>query len=191
VLAVAGKDVPFTAEMIQQLPGQTRLTTEMVINGQKLLTLRILSGDKGWQTNGGAVQEIGKEELHDVQEEAYSLWLATLVPLQDKAFSLAATADVQVGGQPAVGVRVSRKGHGDVRLYFDKASGLLVRLERRAKEGGLDVDKQYTFAGHKSTDGVVLPTKYTEVINGKKLLDVSAISYRLLSRVEEGTFAKP
>jgi hypothetical protein len=190
-LVVMGKELPFAAEQIQHLPGQVRLSTEMVVNGQKLLTLRILNGDKGWQSSGGAVQEMTKEELHELREEAYSLWLTTLVPLQDKAFTLAATADVQVRGQPAVGIRVTRKGHGEVRLYFDKASGLLVKLERRTKEGGLDVDKEYTFFGHKSTDGVVLPTKYTEVVNGKKLLEVSSITYRLLSRVEEGTFAKP
>jgi hypothetical protein len=191
VLSVPGKEVPFTAELIHQLPGQTRLTTEMVINGQKLLSLRVLSGDKGWQASGGAALEMAKEELHDVQEEAYSLWLATLVPLQDKAFNLAAAAEVQVRGQPAVGVRVTRKGHGEVRLYFDKASGLLVKLERRPKEGGLETTKEYLFAEHKSTDGVMLPTKYTEMVNGKKLAEISSISYRLLSRIEEGTFAKP
>jgi hypothetical protein len=191
VMSLLGKELPFTIEAIQQLPGQLRLSSEMTVNNQKIAALRVLNGDKGWQVSGGAVAEMGKEELHDFQEEAYTLWVGTLVPLKDKAFTLAPGPDAPVRGQPAVGVRVTRRGHGEVRLYFDKTSGLLVKVERRAKEGLLDVDKEYIFFDHKSTDGVVLPAKYTEVINSKKVVEVTSTVHRMLNRVEEGTFGKP
>jgi hypothetical protein len=135
--------------------------------------------------------EVGKEELSDLQEEGYMWWVLTLVPLKDKAFELTTLPDTTVDNRPAAGLKVSSKGHEDIKLYFDRDRGLLVKAERKGKEVGLPVDKAYQFSDYKTFDGVQLPTKYVEFTNGKKFLEVTSITYQFPTRVEESTFAKP
>jgi hypothetical protein len=158
---------------------------------QKIFLVLVCNGDKGWRATGGAVVEMGKDEVSDLQEEAYMWWVLGLAPLKDKTFTLAALPDATVNDRPAVGLKVSSKGHEDIKVYFDRDSGLLVKAERKGKEVGLPVDKAYVFSDHKNFEGVQLPTKYVEFTNGKKFVEVSSITYQFPSKIEEGTFTKP
>jgi hypothetical protein len=161
------------------------------VAGQKYPLTLVIDGNRGWRATGGMVQDLLSEELQELKEELYVWWVVTLAPLKDKSFALAGVPDAQVEGKPAAGVKVARLGHEDVRLYFDKETGLLVKAERRGKEMGATVAKEHLFGGHRSFDGLRLPTKYASITNGKKIGDVASISYRLVTRFDEGTFARP
>ena len=83
------------------------------------------------------------------------------------------------------------RGRGDIKMYFDKGTNLLVKLERRARDQGVYATKEYLYSEHKFTDGVKWPTKIVETINGNKSVEISAATYRVLRSVEDATFAKP
>jgi len=186
------KAVPFKDEMAAQLPDRLRSFVDVGEGEQKVLVLLVINGDKGWQSAGGAVMELTKERLGELREEAYIMWLSTLAPLKkDTSFNLMSAPDVKINGQPAAGVKVSQKGHTDATLYFDKETGLLVKIARRAQEAGLMVDKEYLFSGHKEFEGAKLPTKQVEMINGKKFTEVTSFTYKILRRVDESMFTKP
>ncbi len=186
------KAVPFKDEMAAQLPDRLRSFVDVGEGDQKVLVLLVINGDKGWQSAGGAVMELTKERLGELREEAYIMWLSTLAPLKkDTSFNLVPAPDVKINGRPAAGVKVSQKGHTDATLYFDKETGLLVKIARRAQEAGLMVDKEYLFSGHKEFEGAKLPTKQVEMINGKKFTEVTSFTYKILRRVDESMFTKP
>jgi hypothetical protein len=181
-------NVPFNLEETFHLPDQDRLVVR--VGAHRMII--VLNGDKGWQVPfGGAAQQIGKEMLQELREEPYVLWLATLVPLQKGGFDLMSLPDAKVNGQDAAVVKVSRKDHRDVSLFFDKKTSLLIKIRRRAKEASVAYDKEYSYSDYKDYDGVKLPS--TEVIahNGKKVSEVKFTSYKLLSKIEESTFSKP
>jgi len=183
-----GAEAAFTDEATFALPGRAKLILKSDAFGQVII---VLNGDRGWRSAGGMVNEVPKEGLDEIREEAYVDWLTTLVPLRKDGFDLAPAADKTVDGKPAAGVKVASKGHGDVRLYFDKASGLLVQIERQSKEAGIAATKEYVFGGHKDFDGVKLPTKRTELLNGKKFVELTATSYKFPSKLDDATFGKP
>jgi hypothetical protein len=191
-MSLFGQEVPFTDELILQLPERWRWTLEAGDAGRKSRLLLVVDGDKGWRSSGGAVMDVGKERLQELREEAYVIWLSTLLPFtKSNGFSLTLLADSEINGRPAAGVNVAHKGHTEVKLYFDKRSGLLVKIARRGKEAGLALDKEYVYSAHKSFEGVQLPTKYVELANGKKYVEVEEISYKFLASVRDGTFAPP
>jgi hypothetical protein len=191
-MTVAGKEVPFAEEHTAQLPLRWKRETEMRAGEQKLRVLLVVNGDKGWQSAGGAVLDLGAERLRELREDGYAQWLTTLLPLtKDPALQIAPLPEVKVNGEPAAGVKVSSKGRPDVKLYFDKKSHLLVRSERQASEGGETVSKEQTYSGHKDFDGVKLPTKVSVVVGGKKFSETTEAAYRFPEKVAEGTFAKP
>ena len=190
IASPTGKDLPFKDEMSWKLPDRFRLSLEVGAEKTRLVT--VVTSDKGWQMTGGQVAELSAERLGELREEAYVLWLETLVPLKtDSAFELAPLPEAKVNGQPAAGVKVAHKGHTEASLYLDKQSGLLVKIARRAREAGLTVDKEYLFSDHKDFDGVKMPTKQQELLNGKRFTELTGISYKFPSSLDDSTFAKP
>ncbi len=191
-IASFGQDLPFTDEWVLQLPERWRWTFNIGPSGQQGRLLLVVNGDKGWQSSNGTTADISKERLEELREEAYVMWLSTLLPfMKENRFTLAPVADVEVDGRPAVGVKVTHPGRPEVRLYFDKQSGLLVKIARRAREANLAVEKEYLYRAHKGFEGIQLPTKYAELAAGKKLIEAIEISYQFPRSVDDKAFARP
>jgi hypothetical protein len=191
-LFLGDNQIPFSADTVVQLPDRLRLKIEAGAAGEKTLSVVVVDGDKGWQTVGGMTLAMEKPQLDELKTETYRLWLTTLVPLlKEDGFTLATVPDVKVEGQTARGVKVSCKGRTEVKLYFDRETGLLIKTEHRARIGGFDLPKEYVYRDFKPVEGVRLPTKAVELANGRKQTEVSEYSYRFPGRVKEGTFARP
>ncbi len=183
-----GKDVKFTDEMMWNLPNQWRDAVEI----EKTLHFTMaVNGDKGWQSIGGMVSDLGPERLKELREEIYILGLETLLPLKKDGVELTPLPEIKVNGQSAVGVKAASKGHADAKLYFDAHSHLLVKIERNSDEAGVSLVKEYLFGGHKEFDGVVLPTRVVETLDGKKASELTSASYKFPSKPDESAFAKP
>jgi hypothetical protein len=185
---LGGKDVSFTAEVVVSLPERQRIVFDF---DKRLQITTVVNGDKGWSLQGGAAAELGKERLEEVRDELYVWWLATLVPLKKGSFELTPLAEIKVNDQPAVGVKVSSKDRKDVKLYFDKNSNLLVKIERRARETGVALDKEYVFSNFKEFDGVKMATLEITSTNGRKSQEVTLTSFKILTKPDDKAFEKP
>jgi hypothetical protein len=193
VLMTFGKETPFTDELWSQLPDRFRLSLDLRMGQQKARIIQVVNGNRGWESTGGAVSELSKERLEELRQEAFvRLWLATLVPLQkDSSLELGVLPDAKVNDQPAAVVKVSRKGQPDLRFSFDKASNLLVKIERRASEAGLVFDQEFFFTDYKDFDGVKLATKQVEMRGGKTFAELTGISYKFPRSIDDGVFNRP
>lgn len=188
----SGGAVPATYEISTDLPGKCRWQYELDTGNQKVPVVVVLNGDKGWVSNFGAAREMSKQQLEEVGDLLYaSLWVTSLAALRDPAFELAPLPDIKVADQPAAGVKVVRKGQRDVKLYFDKKTGLLVKAEYKGKEAGLDVTRAYLYSEPKDFDGLKLPTKQVEIDNDKKAGDWTITGYKFPDKLDESTFNKP
>ena len=183
-----GMEVPFTTEVVLSLPDKQRFN---LVADKKLHVTKVINGDKGWSLTGGASLELPKEQIQDLREELYVWWLSTLAPLKKDSFELSPLPEIKVNDKPAVGVKVASKGHADAKLYFDKTSGLLVKIERRAREAGLEVFKEYYYSDHKEIDGVKVPLREVLHVNGRKQHDVTLSAFKVLSKPDESAFGKP
>jgi hypothetical protein len=187
-MTLSGSTLPFTEETLIALPDRVRITVDLG-KGQRV-TL-VVNGDKAWQVVGGTPLELSKERVDEVREEARVLWLALLTPLLSDVFTLSPLPDSSVDGSPAAGVKVTSKGHGDAKLYFDKRSGLLVKIERRARESGVTLTKTYLFGDYKDVDGVKLPARESQLVEGKKFSERTSATYKLIRRADDSAFTKP
>ena len=186
-VVVRNKDeVPFKTEETVSFPDRCRMTLDF--DRGKLVV--VLKGEKGW-IQLGATQSMDKETYTEWRDELYVWWLMTLTPLLKEDIELKPLADAKVNGQDAAVVKVSRKDYPVVRLYFDKKSGLLVKISRRAMEAGIPVTKEYFYSDHKEFDGVKWPAKELTTRNGTKSSEAKFTNYKSLDRVEDKTFEKP
>jgi hypothetical protein len=187
-----GEGVAFTGEYAAQGADQQKLVIEAEVDGQKFRLVHVLNRDKGWNQLNDDTEELSPEDLAEAKEEAYAGWVATLVPLKDRAFTLAPLGEIQVAKRPAAGVKVSRKGHGDVNLYFDKETGLLVKTEARVKDDdGQEVTEETFLSDYQDVQGTKQAMKLTVQRDGKPYLEGEVTECRLAEKLDDSVFAKP
>jgi hypothetical protein len=187
-----GAAMTFTGELAAQGPDKSKLDIEVDAEGQKFRLVNVLHGDKAWVKFGDDTEELDKEDLAEAREEAYGEWVATLVPLKDKAFRLAPLGEITLDKRPALGVTVSSTGHRDVNLYFDKETGLLVKTEARVKDDdGQEVTEETFLGEYKDVQGTRQATKFTIKRDGKLYLECEVTEYQLAEKLDDSVFAKP
>jgi hypothetical protein len=188
-----GEAIPMTGEVYAQGSDKHKLDAEVAVGGQKFRIVTVLAGDKGWARFGDDTTEMDKDQLAEGLEQAYAGWVATLVPLKDKAFTLATTGESMVEKRVALGVKVSRKGHRDVTLYFDKATGLLIKTEGTVKDegSGQEVTEETFLDGYKEVQGTKQAMKFTVKRDGKLFLEGEATEIELVEKLGDDVFAKP
>jgi hypothetical protein len=181
-----GAAQPYTGNYAVQWPDQFRMEIEGVF------TL-VLNGDKGSFKEGGKVQEMSKEQLAQQKESQYAGWVTTLLPLKEQAFQLSSLGESKVGNRPVVGVKVAHAGHNDIKLYFDKETGLLLRFEYRFKNARTGKDAEMVTLGSdfKEFNGLKFPTKIDMKQDGKNFVEAQILEVKPLEKLDPSLFAKP
>jgi len=99
-----------------------------------------------------------------------------------------------VYGREAVGLRVSRKGHRDVTLSFDKASGLLLRTECVVKDldsGGRELVVETLYDDYRPVDGVQVAHRFTIRRDGRLYVQSEAVEVKVAEKLDDRLFARP
>jgi hypothetical protein len=119
--------------------------------------------------------------------------VATLLPLRDQAFKLTPLGEGKVGDKAALGVKVSHAGKRDVNLWFDKASGLLLKSEMKIREEGgtKDINQETYYYDYKSFDGVQHPTRLAQKRDGRVYVEGSLSTVNTVSKHDPGVFKMP
>jgi hypothetical protein len=125
----------FTGEVFSQLPDRRKEIVQAQTQGNLVLLTEVLAGGKAWLKDDVHVHELSPAELADLKERAYASYVASLLPLlKGSGLSLEPLGEAKVQGRPAIRVKVVSAGHRDIKLYFDKADGFLVKVEQRRKD---------------------------------------------------------
>src|SRR5262249_22902988 len=143
--------------------------------------------------NGNVVQTKTGKDLDPIKETIHAEEMAGLALLGDKDLEFATVGESKVGDQEVIGIKVSKKGHKDVSLFFDKKTGLLAKTESR----GLDfqtneeVNDERILHDYKKLDGIMKPTRVTMNRDGKKFLEMEITEQKYVDKLDENTFVKP
>jgi hypothetical protein len=190
---VMGMGIEFEGAIATYGSDRQKLDIEAKVGGQKFRVVNVLNGDKGWARVGDQTMELDKDQLAEAKEQGHAGWVASLVPLKDKGFTLATIGETKVNDKPAVGVKVSFKGRRDVDLYFDKQTGLLVKSETRVRdeESGQEVNEETIYGDYKDVQGTKQAMKFTIKRDGKPFMEAEASGYELSEKLPDSTFDKP
>jgi hypothetical protein len=187
-----GNEYPFTNETTVQGLDQLRMEWEDDFNGNRVMGVTVLNGDKGWRKNGDKLTKLDGDRLANQKRNLYILVVpVTLVPLKEKVFQIKPAGEVQVGDQPAVGLNVTGPDGKDFNLFFDKKSRLPVKLEVRMGSPGKEFIQETTFGDHTDFDGIKRATRIERRRDGEKILEQEITEFRVLDKVTPETFAAP
>jgi hypothetical protein len=191
---IPGKtDLPLTIEDTWQMPARYKTTSTFELMGNKVTQTQTIDGDKGWVQINGQTQDLPKAAITEMKEQKWAEDLDRLAFFKDKAIELAALDETKVDGKPAIGVLVRSKGHRDVKLFFDKASGLLVKREQKVLEpsSSKEVSQEVVFSDYHEKEGVKHYKRIALYRDGKKLLDGKVMEIEFFDKLDDKVFAKP
>ena len=185
--------IAVTSESTVQFPDKFKEVSQMEIMGKQVTVTTVYDGKKVYiNANGNSVPVSDKieEEVKDVMRMGAIMRMAFL---NDKGYELSSLGEAQVNGQPAVGVRVSHKGDRDVSLYFDKKTGLVAKVERRAVDPmtGQEVTEERIIQEYQDKDGMKAAKKVLINRDGKKYMELDVTEIKYLDKVDDSEFKEP
>jgi hypothetical protein len=165
-----------------------------VVEGERVGKLiLVLNRDKAWYRLNDKTKDSPADFLAPRKVLYHMLRLPEmLLPLKDKESKLAPLGEVLVAERPAVGVRVTRKGHTDINIFFDKETGLFVKSEARIKlPDDREVVAAFLVSDYKEFDGLKHFTRFTLEVEGEPQFDVEISEICALSELPDRVFGKP
>jgi len=170
-----------------------RRESEIDANGEARKFTIVVAGDKGWRKFGDEPQALEEDGLANQKRTAYLEVLpVTLVALKGKDFKLEPAAEESVDGKPAVGVKVTGPDQKDFTLYFDKESGLPVKLVAQVAgfQGG-EHKQETTYKDYKDFDGIKKATKVESKRDGEDFAKSEITEFKVLDKVDAQAFSEP
>jgi hypothetical protein len=188
-----GMENEFTSQVTAKGLDHVRSEFEGDFGGNKVKGVTLIVGDKGWRAFGDMNMAIEGDFLTaEKRNLALQILPATLVGLKGKGFKLESVDDEKVGDKPAAGIKVTEEGGKDFRLYFDKESGLPVKLVAVvAGFMGDEYTQETTFSAYKEFDGIKKATKIENRRDGELFVSNEITEFKILEKVPAETFAEP
>jgi hypothetical protein len=192
-LVLQGHTTPFVAETTMQLPSKYKHVIETNNGGDKHTLVYVINGDKLDITLDGRAVPADPVQIAEIRSGLELERAKRLLPLlEDKSYQLAIVEEIKVNDRPAAGVRISGRGRKEMRLYFDKELGLLVRAENRLDAGkDKEIRQHFFFGDFKEIGGYKRATKVRAYRDGRQIMDAELLDVKVLDKVDETEFAKP
>jgi hypothetical protein len=192
-MALFGSPIPITGELASQGGDQHRMSISLSVDGQSITFISVLNHDHGWQRLYDQTNEMSDEQMTEAKEAAYAGWLATLLPLRDKAFQLSSAGEIEIDKRPALGVNVTREGRRPFKMFFDKETFRLVRTETtiRDESTSKNMSQETTYSDFKVVEGISHAKKVSIKRDGQPHVDVEVVSFKPSEKLEDSVFAKP
>ena len=184
-------ELTFSGEVSSDQAKRQRATLQLDLAGQKITIVSVVAGDSGWTKFNEAVVDMDADQLIAARAQAYSHWLTTLTPLVGPEFKLASRGEIKVGNRAAYGVIVSQAGQGDVHLFFDEETSLLVKTEQRLKdETGREVTEESILSNHEE-QGTRQARKIAVRRNDKPYFEAESTSLQPVEKLDDSLFKRP
>jgi hypothetical protein len=187
----------FTQEMMAQAP-KFKETVQLSVMGTDVTIISVFDGEKAYikVKAGGNDMDIPLDDKlqEELKEASYALKLGRMLFLDDdKSLELSALGETTVNNKPAVGVKIASKGHKDINFYFDKETGLVSKVERRALDSTTmqEVTEERIIQEYGETDGLKTAKKVLVNRDGKKYLEAEVLESKFVDKIDDSEFAKP
>jgi ribosome assembly protein YihI (activator of Der GTPase) len=186
---IAGENTKFSSAISYALPDKFRMSFDTTVLEKKSNVTVIVNGDKVKETANGKVEEVKEPVRSEFKQLASNQQVSLLYPLLESEFTLKAEKDAAVDGKDAAVVLVTKKGMKDIRLFFEKESGRLVKSSRKGLNAlGQEVEEETLMSDFKEFDGVLLPVTQKVKQASKDYMTLKLIEVKLAEKPDLKAF---
>jgi hypothetical protein len=192
-LQLMGLTIPFTKETAAQISGQLKEVLELDINGARTTAVTVFDRNRGWISTNGVNVDMDDTMVREFQEAVYQMALGKLVFLNDSHFTVSPLGEIRVNDRPAAGIKVACPGHRDVRLYFDKVTGLMAKKETQTVDlkTHQEVSEETFIREFQEKDGLKTARRIEVRRDGNKILEAEVLDVRFPAKLDDDLFARP
>ena len=189
-MSLFGMDLEFTAKLVYQLPDKMRMEIDTEAGGQKLAIVQVVNGDQAVNQVNGANVPLGEAEKKELLQAAIIQDITQLTPLlEGKKY----TIKLEKPTDDANVVLVTAKDLNDTKLFFDKKTGLLTKVERKGLAPSMgepmEVTEETVMSDYKKVDGMMVPMTVTVNHDGKKFMSMTVTEVKLMEKADAEAFA--
>ena len=162
-------------------------------NGNAVKGVTVLAGAKAWRKFGDNLNELEGDALANQKRAVYLQVIpGNLMSLKAKGFKVESAGEDKVGDKPAAVLKLTGPDGKDFKLFFDKESGLPVKLVATvAGFQGDEYTQETTFSDYKDFNGLKKPTKIESKRDGQRFLEQEITEFKVLDKVDPATFDEP
>ncbi len=162
-------------------------------NGNKVKGTSVLNGEKGWRKFGDQSMDMDADAIKNEKRNVYLMTVSSrIVPLKSKAFKVESAPDEAVNGKPAAVLKVTGPDGKDFTLYFDKESGLPVRMVAKVIGwNGEEYVQDSTYSDYKDFGGYKRAAKTSIKRDGETFVESEITDFKVLDKVPADAFAEP
>jgi hypothetical protein len=194
-VSVGNETIPFTGTWHTQGLDKSRTLIAVRLNkgAPAFESCTVVNGSTGWRKEDGGTKELEGEWLFEEKEHLYLNWVTMLVPLREQQYKLTLLPEGKLNNKPVVGIGVSAQGHRDIKLFFDRDSGLLVKTERKVRDvdNKQDIVEAILYSDYKEVNGVQVAMRYRAAWDGTDYADVQMTEARVYEKLDDKWFQKP
>ncbi len=192
-ISVGGQDIDGTMEVSTD-SSRFRRNAKLSVMGMDVTQTTVFDGKEFWVVTNDVVGMTldKKEDIDRIKESLYGEQAVSNVLNGDAGYKLAVIGDDKVDDTPIVGVRISKEGHKDVSVYFDKGTHLIRKVVSQGLDPQLmEVETTRILDGYKEFDGQKRATKAVVLQNGAKLAEIEFTDIKIVDKLDDDLFTKP
>ena len=193
VITFGENDSPIKATYAVDGLDRQRGEIDFEFNGMPVKGLTVFNGSKAWRMFGDNVMPLDDDQLAATRQSAYLAAVAsTILPLKTKGFKVEAAPDEKVGDKPAAVVKATGPDGKPFTIYFDKETGLPLKVTAMVRGfQGDEVKQETTYADYKDFDGVKRATKAESKRDGNPFLKMDYSDYKIVDKHDAAAFSEP
>jgi outer membrane lipoprotein-sorting protein len=198
-MSIGGLDIEFTGNLAYSMPDRYKMHMSAELMGMKLTIDQVVKGESIKNTvkiGDTVVPSAGDAEKDELKTAAVVQEAEQITPLLDpKKFTIKAADDEDVGGKKAAVIVVQPKAiKKEIRMAFDKETGLLVKTAHKGMGPGNDgtpveVNEESYGSDYKKVNGVQVPTKIVVNHDGQKFMTIKLTDYELMEKIDDKEFS--
>ncbi len=193
IISIMGMDLEFTADTISQYPDKQKTTVKLEIMGNAATIVQLINGDKASLTVNGMSTPIPDAQKDSLKQSMALQKAMNLTPLlnEKEGYELKAIPGVKVGDKETVGVEIKGKDLKDCKLYFDKGTNLIARVDHKGLDpmGMNEINQQVVVSDYKDVQGVKKPMKTVMNHDGQKFMESTLTKVELSEKIDEKEFS--
>jgi hypothetical protein len=190
-ITIQTMEVEFTAESVGMLPDKQKTTLKMDVNGMAITLVQLINGDKTSVSVNGMAAPVPDSQKAELKQSSFRQKILALTPLlSDKGLEFKALGETKVGDKDVVGVQISGMGLKETKVYFDKSTHLIAKMEYMGPDptGTGEVKQEMIVSDYKDVQGIMKPAKVSIMNDGKKFMEATINKQEVMERVDDKEF---
>jgi hypothetical protein len=189
----SGETVEFKGSWAIQAPDRLRIDVEVPFMGISFKYTQVLDSDKSWNALNENALELSKAARAEACEQGWAYNVARLSAI-DQDVKLRWLGETKIAGRAALGLSVQRRHRREVKLFFDRQNGLLLKSETKSRDL-LDLEQEFTvetfYSDYRKVNDIPAAHKITMQRDGKPYMEMECKEYTLADSLGDAVFARP